>query len=305
MGTPQEQISRLLGAELAPGCPNLPCHLDIAGTSHLGCCPVEADGQVRPVRNAVLFGTEPGLCQWSVLPPHLLQAGEIVEACSKVEALHIPDTSRALPDAAAGWARAVMRQRRQLDRISSELRRWVGPDLALVITDVTPEDADDDHVGHERPGTDRCCGACDDHLRVLASSLTELYTTLAGRWFDQVRGDRSREVLAAVTGDRRQVTMVLDQYRPHTDPSLDADLADAVVASHAVVRHGTRVTLRVPFGLAGFVAIHRLPGGLSEVDRDPSIPDDVLETALVLWEPDGQGPYRRWPAAVAAARLLR
>lgn len=99
--------------------------------------------------------------------------------------------------------------------------------------------------------------------------------------------------------------MVLDQYSVHHDHTLDADLADAVVAAYTAVRHGSRVALRLPFGLAGFVAIHRNNGGFSEVDRDGQIPDDVLETAMVLWDPESQGPYRRWPAALQAARLLR
>jgi len=37
------------------------------------------------------------------------------------------------------------------------------------------------------------------------------------------------------------------------------------------------------------------------IDYDPK----NIETALVLWEPNTQSPYSRWPAALRAAAKLR
>jgi hypothetical protein len=178
-----------------------------------------------------------------------------------------------------------MTRRRELDAQRARLRIWL----------------EDSSIGD----SERCCPGCDRLVQQLAELLTEVHFDACSRLDETLRSEQSRNILSAMTADHRMVCMALDQYQPHSDRSLDADISDVVVAAFTTAQRGTRVALRLPFGLAGFVAIHRNPGGYSEVDRDASLPDDVLETALVLWEPDEGGAYRRWPAALEASRRLR
>lgn len=308
----RDLLAVLLSLTGPDGCPSVRLARGMDGTWHTPGC--GHDGEIDPgvvAPTSVLLGLDGRLCQWAAIPPAYVQAGAIVRDYSQLETLRVSDAARPSAEDAAGWARAIMRQRRQLNQLSSHLRQWaelnVSPEeLDPSGTDSTPgSDTDHPEAGSLGVPGVQCCASCSRYRRTLGSIFADLHTSLAGSWQDMVRSDASRALLSAVTADRRPVTMALEHYQPRTDQSIDGDVADAVVAAFTASRQGGRVALRLPLGLAGYIAIHRQPGGLSEVDRDASTPEDVLEIAMVLWEPDGQGPYRRWPDAVRAARLLR
>ena len=285
--SPHDDQSADLLRQPIPSCPQLRLRLHdgswhLPGCGHETASPDEL-GTGAPLE--VLMGVQTGLCPWAGVPPLYTRAGELLRDILGPAAL-VPSSSRQPnADDAAGWSRAVMTRRRELDAQRARLRIWL----------------EDSSIGDG----ERCCAGCDRLVQILAELLTDVHSRACSRLDESLRSEQSRNILSAVTADHRMVCMALDQYQPHSDRSLDADISDTVVAAFTAAQRGTRVALRLPFGLAGFVAIHRNPGGYSEVDRDATPPDDVLETALVLWEPDEGGAYRRWPAALEASRRLR
>lgn len=311
--TPKPDTDAVLaayGRPFLPGCPEMLLQPDETGRWHQPGCGHLPDGRDVSASPSIgdILGPEVNLCDWVRLPDVWSQAAALLVAYAEFSQPELPQVQRPKPDDAAGWARAVMTRRRVLNELSARLRSWQDthlgptPDGYLTLDAAITSSSD---PAHDLAVVGGCCAACGVNRALVGRILTDLHESAAGRWQAVTRSEPSRRLLAAVTTDMRAVTMVLDQYSVHHDHTLDADLADAVVAAYTAVRHGSRVALRLPFGLAGFVAIHRDNGGFSEVDRDGQIPDDVLETAMVLWDPESQGPYRRWPAALQAARLLR
>jgi hypothetical protein len=203
-----------------------------------------------------------------------------------------------------------MRQRRALNELSTALRRWT-EDFVRTTTGLH-DDLESWNEGAaapdpvvDRSSTSFCCEGCVEFVELISVMLLALHTEHSGRWLDVVRSDASRALLISVTADLRPVTMALDNYLPQEGTTLDHDMSDAIVAAFTDARAQNRLAGRLPLGLAGYVSINRRPGGMTESVRGQSAPDDVLETALILWEPEGVGPYRRWSAALQAARLLR
>lgn len=239
-----------------------------------GCQPhiQDAGGSFPPL--TVLLGLTPGLCGCVTLSGAIGGAASLLnEYRSFPDPTPLPVSRR--PDDTAHWARAMMGQRRRLSEFADRLRAWL-------------EDTGD-----------------DAQLIDLGEGLLAVHSELVGRWQQHVQSEEARDLLRGLATSETEAVIALDQYRSHVDPTLDGDIADCIVSAFTLCRTDTRVALRLPLALASFVALHRNPDGFTEADRDGSTPRDVVETALVLWSPDQEGPYRRWPQSLAAARLLR
>ena len=122
-----------------------------------------------------------------------------------------------------------------------------------------------------------------------------------------IHGQVVIDALTRSTVDRTIVTAAFDAYLPHLEEtsSVDGDLADFATAAFTTARTGDRVAVQAPRGIVQFVALYRNGGGYVEADVNIDYDHKNTETALVLWEPNTQSPYSRWPAALQAATKLR
>ena len=122
-----------------------------------------------------------------------------------------------------------------------------------------------------------------------------------------ISGESVIDALTRSTGDRAFVTAAFDAYFPHQEESssVDGDLADFATAAFTTARTGDRVAVQAPRGIVQFIALYRNGGGYVEADVNIDYDPKNTETALVLWEPNTQSPYSRWPAALRAAAKLR
>jgi len=115
------------------------------------------------------------------------------------------------------------------------------------------------------------------------------------------------DALTYMTSDRTFVTAAFDAYRPHQEETatVDGDLADFATSAFTLAHTGERVAVCAPRGIVQFIALYRNGGGFVEADATTTHDLKVIETALVLWEPNTQSPYSRWPSALQAASKLR
>ena len=223
------------------------------------------------------LGVDPGICFCVPVPDEVQRSRLVLRKLAQFPTL--PDPQRPVTvDNIGAFAQRLMHARRHIDQLPEEIA-----DFTTV--PVTPLEVAN--------------AAVLSDLLVRAAAFSAEIATL-------IHAPETGDVLHKATADRDEVVAALDSYQLHNkqSASLDGDLADLIALHYQVATTLERVALRAPRGLVHFVALHRRGMGYTEAHAEPEIETKALETALVLWEPDSTGAYRRWAHALNAAKLV-
>lgn len=223
------------------------------------------------------LGIDGGLCFCIPVPEEVRISRDLLRAHQQFPVL--PNVSSAQGPNMASFASRLMQARRYLEQLTGVL-----------------EAADQ-----------TATGTLGRARAVVASDLRRRSVDAEAALAALISSEQVRLGLQQMTVDRGDVVAAFDAYEPHRDDSatVDGDLADLAVAAFTIARTGDRVAVHAPKGLVQFVALYRKRGGYVEADANGTTDPKIVETALVLWEPNTSSPYSRWPAALQAAHRLR
>jgi hypothetical protein len=231
------------------------------------------------------LGLDPALCFCVSSPADVIHARDMLRAYQQLPVL--PPTNNLTATTIGSWAVRTMTARRQLEKFSpmNTTVNVTNPPLGATHSTSTFLS----RASHQ-----------------VAAELNRQVAHLKEQLNASLEAEEVRAALIERSPDRVIIIPALDNYQLHDDitASADGDLADVCAATFTYASTVERVAVRAPRGLVNFLALYRKGGGFVEADNDPDTEPAVVETALVLWEPDSTSAYGRWRDALAAAHKL-
>jgi len=221
------------------------------------------------------LGTVPAICFCVYTPGVVSYAREVLRVYQQLPSL--PQFEQLNAQNIGSWASMTMTARRQLEKLSP-----------------LPASAP------------KGSGVLGKAVLEVVAEVNDTVQSLRDRLKASLETDAVRSALTDRSSDKVVLIAALDEYQPHDEEtaSVDGDLADVCAAAFTYARAANRIAIRAPRGLVNFLAIYRRSGGFVEAANDPSLDPKVVETALVLWEPDSGSAYGQWRNAIAAALKL-
>lgn len=241
-------------------------------------CSTDLQPVSQPPTVGIWIGIDEGFCYCIKVPDEVSRARQLLRIAYQLPT-PLPVSDPLTPGSVGKHAQRLMRLRRQLDTFSKLLGTI--PRYSNSMLDQAVSNASSDL-------NEKMCLDAE----ILAEALQDF---------------KLKDIFKSLFTDSVEVLAAFDNYQMHDEQSasIDGDITDVAAKAFRVAENGERIAVLAPRSLVRYMAIHRKSGGYTEAAEESNLHQSLIETALVLWDPDSPSEYNRWSVSLSAAKRLQ